>query len=175
MFYGGYVPCNCDLRCVPITTMPTATDPTTGMSLLYLFLYLICSEMIALMLIRPTHSISSMGWWSGIPSTPGQYSQLRPPPLPPPCPPRAPHPTARVSLLCPARRVPQSSVRHLMAALLQVYHSYQSASHLPCATQPCLAPFALISFIIFQGRVDPLAALVAGLQLHDTAGSSIVN
>ena len=43
----------------------------------------------------------------------------------------------------------QSSAHHLMAALLQVYPSYQSASHLlPCATQPSLAPFALISFII---------------------------
>ena len=166
------------VTCVACTSPPCQPLPilhTTGMSLLCLFLCLICSEMIALMLMRPTHAISSMGWWSGIPSTPGQYSQLRPPPLPPPCPPRAPHPTARVSLLCPARRVPQSSVRHLMAALLQVYHSYQSASHLPCATQPCLAPSALISCIIFQGRADPLAALVAGLQSHNTAGSSIVN
>ena len=50
MFLGGYVPCNCDLRCVPITTMLTATEPTTGMSLLYLFLYLICSEMIVLLM-----------------------------------------------------------------------------------------------------------------------------
>ena len=68
----------------------------------------------------------------------------------------------------------QSSAHHLMAALLQVYHSYQSASHLlPCATQPCLAPSALISLIIFQGWAGPLAASVAGSQLHDTAGSSI--
>ena len=50
MFLGGYVPCNYDLRCVPITTMLTATEPTTGMSLLYLFLYLICSEMIVLLM-----------------------------------------------------------------------------------------------------------------------------
>ena len=66
----------------------------------------------------------------------------------------------------------QSSARHLMAALLQVYHSYQSASHLPCATQPCLAPSALISFIIFQGRAGPLAASVAGSQSHDTANTA---
>ena len=63
----------------------------------------------------------------------------------------------------------QSSAHHLMAALLQVYHSYQSASHLlPCATQPCLAPSALISLIIFQGWAGPLAASVAGSQSHDT-------
>ena len=63
----------------------------------------------------------------------------------------------------------QSSAHHLMAALLQVYHSYQSASHLLlCATQPCLAPSALISLIIFQGWAGPLAASVAGSQSHDT-------
>ena len=53
------------------------------------------------------------------------------------------------------RGTSQSSTRYLMAALLlQVYHhSYQSSFHLPCATQPCFAPSALISFIIFQGMV----------------------
>ena len=61
----------------------------------------------------------------------------------------APRPTRlRVYHSSALRGTSQSSARYLMAALLlQVYHSYQSSSHLPCATQPCLAPSALISFI----------------------------
>ena len=88
----------------------------------------------------------------------------------------APRPTRlRVYHSSALRGTSQSSAHHLMAALLQVYHSYQSAFHLlPCAIQPCLAPSTLnISFIIFQGRAGPLAAPVAGSQLHDTAGSLI--
>ena len=83
----------------------------------------------------------------------------------------APRPTRlRVYHSSALRGTSQSSARYLMAALLlQVYHSYQSSSHLPCATKPCLAPSALISFIIFLGRDGPLAASVAGSQSHETA------
>ena len=52
----------------------------------------------------------------------------------------APRPTRlRVYHSSVLRGTSQSFARYLLTALLlQVYHSYQSSSHLPCATQPCL-------------------------------------
>ena len=162
VFLGGYVPCNCDLRCAPITTVSTATEPTTGpptplqgrltlLLSLYLEYGLVVRHSFCTRPIFPTPANT----------TANTVSALRPTRL------RVYHSSA-------LRGTSQSSAHHLMAALLQVYHSYQSASHLlPCATQPCLAPSALISLIIFQGWAGPLAASVAGSQSHDTAGSSI--
>ena len=58
-----------------------------------------------------SHSISSMGWSSGIPSTPDQYSQLRPTPPPTPCPPRAPPDCACITPLpCVARPSPPPAI-----------------------------------------------------------------